>query len=323
MTLRRESEGQSHAAASSVTCPSCAAQAEYIGAIPHSKTFAGRVLGEELEGGELWKCCACNLVFRHPRMTKDQIDRLYCAGSEDGWQTPAASRTDWNLIREWLAVRKGLKRILDVGCFDGRLLEFLGRDYEWMGIEIHAEAARRARARGVNVVSNDFGNLSRLNADVDVAMAVDVIEHSLDPRAFLASLAACVRPGGYVIVTTGNTEAPTWRLMGSRYWYCHIAEHMSFISPTWARHVAPRLGLEIEHVQLFSHGDGAASFKQRIYEASANLVLRFAPSLFALLRRFGVGGIDIARYPGLAFAPPYWMSAKDHMLVVFRKRSAP
>lgn len=231
MTLRRESEGQSHAAASSVTCPSCAAQAEHIGAIPNSNTFAGRLLGEVLEGGQLWKCCDCNLVFRHPRMTKDQIDQLYCAGCEDGWQTPVASRTDWNLIREWLAVRKGLKRILDVGCFDGRLLEFLGRDYEWMGIEIHAEAARRARARGVNVVSNDFGNLPTLDLNVDVAMAVDVIEHSLDPRAFLASLAACVRPGGYIIVTTGNTEAPTWRLMGSRYWYCHIAEHMSFISP--------------------------------------------------------------------------------------------
>lgn len=305
-------------------CPGCgSAKLRRIGPIPASNTFAGRVLGEEIEGGELWKCCACNLVFRHPRMSKDQIDRLYCAGNEEGWQTPVASRTDWRLIREWLAVHKGLKCILDVGCFDGRLLEFLGRDYEWMGIEIHAEAARRARARGVNVVSNDFGNLSTLNADIDVAMAVDVIEHSLDPGVFLASMAACVRPGGYIMVTTGNTEAPTWRLMGSRYWYCHIAEHMSFISPTWARHVAPRLGLEIEHVHLFSHADGAASFKQRIYEVTANLVLRIAPQLFALLRRYGAGGIDLVRYPGLAFAPPYWMSARDHMLVVFRKRTAP
>lgn len=304
-------------------CPSCRTiSVRYIGAIPPSITFAGRMLEQMLSGGALWECRGCHLLFRHPRPSEVELNSLYQSGHAESWSTPVVQRTDWGLIREWLKKQLGVKRVMDVGCFDGRLLEFLGRDYEWMGVEIHAEAARRARARGVNIVSSDFGNLSKLDLNVDVAMAVDVIEHSLDPQAFLASLAACVRPGGYIIVTTGNTEAPTWRLMGSRYWYCHIAEHMSFISPTWARHVAPRLGLEIEHVRLFSHADGAVSFKQRIYEASANLVLRFAPNLFALLRRFGVGGIDIARYPGLAFAPPYWMSAKDHMLVVFRKGSA-
>lgn len=303
-----------------MVCPSCEADnVRHIGPIPPSRTFAGRVLETELAGGNLWQCGNCHLCFRHPTPSGEELNKLYQSGSADSWSAPVEQRSDWRLIREWLKAQRGIKRVMDVGCFDGRLLEFLGRDYAWLGVEIHEEAARRARARGVAVVSSDFAKLSELNTDVDVALAVDVIEHSLDPKMFLASLAACVRPGGYIVVTTGNTEAPSWRLMGSRYWYCHIAEHMSFINPSWAESVAPQLGLGVEYLRLFSHAEGRASLKQWTYETAANLVLRFAPRLFALLRRIGAGGIDLNRYPGLTFAPPYWMSAKDHMLVVFRK----
>ena len=309
---------------SGATCPCCSSTNPIqVGSIAPSNTFAGRLLEKELAGGALWQCSHCHLLFRHPRPSSKELNKLYQSGHADSWSTPVEQRTDWRLIREWIKAQKKVRRVIDVGCFDGRLLEFLGRDYEWLGIEIHEEAAQRARSKGVDVVSHDFAKLPALNAEVDVALAVDVIEHSLDPKSFLASLAACVGPGGYIAVTTGNTEAPTWRLMGSRYWYCHIAEHMSFINPSWAERVAPQLGLEIEYLRLFSHAEGKASLKQRAYETLANLLLRFAPELFALLRRSGAGGIDLGRYPGLAFAPPYWMSAKDHMLVVFKKCSAP
>lgn len=303
-----------------MVCPSCGADGvRHIGAIPPSNTFAGRTLEQELPGGYLWQCPNCHLLFRHPTPSEAEINLLYQSGHAESWPTPVEQRTDWRLIREWLKTKTDVKRVLDVGCFDGRLLEYLGHDYAWLGVEIHEEAARRARSRGVDVVSSDFAKLSELNIKVDVALAVDVIEHSFDPKIFLASLAACVRPGGYVLVTTGNTEAPSWRLMGGRYWYCHIAEHLSFINPSWAENVASQLGLEVEYLRFFSHAEGRASIKQRAYEITANLILRFAPKLFALLRRFGVGGIDLDRYPGLALAPTYWMSAKDHMLLVFRK----
>jgi len=253
-------------------------------------------------------------------MSKLELDRLYRQGNVEGWSTPETERTDWLMVKDWLSTQEDVKRILDVGCFDGRFLGFLGDRYDRMGVEIHAEAAERARARGVDIVGDDFDHLSALNVGADVVLALDVIEHADDPKNLLASLVSCVRTGGFVALTTGNSDALSWRLMGSRYWYCHIAEHLSFINPVWAKRVAPQLGLEIEYLQLFSHAKGRASIKQKGYETFANLLLRFAPKLFALLRRFGAGDIDLDRYPGLAFAPPYWMSAKDHMFVVFRKR---
>lgn len=305
-------------------CPDCGSDAvRQIGPIPPSNTFAGRTMDSELDGGRLWECRVCALCFRYPHMSKVEIDQLYRSGNTESWQAPITLRTDWQLLKKWLANQKDVNQLLDVGCFDGRLLEFLGSDYTWLGVEIHPEAAQRAQEKGVHILGSDFAHLPAPNPKIDVALAVDVIEHSLSPKAFLTSLAACIRPGGFIAITTGNTKALSWRLMGSRYWYCHIAEHMSFINPSWASHVAPQLGLEVEYLKVFSHAEGTSSLGKKAYEAAVNLLLRFAPRLFALLRRAGLGGIDLNRYPNLALAPPYWMSAKDHMLVVFRKCLTP
>lgn len=306
--------------AGEIACPSCGSNKVVCqGKIAPSNTFAGRMVEHELDGGSLYKCSLCSLGFRYPRMSKLSLDQLYRQGNVESWATPEAKRTDWLLVKKWLAEHNSVKRILDVGCFDGRFLEFLGNHYDRLGVEIHREAAERARARGIQVLGDDFDSLSSLNVAGDAVLALDVIEHSSDPRSFLADLASCVRSGGFIVISTGNSDAPTWRLMGSRYWYCHIAEHLSFINPSWIERAAPLLGLQVVSLSFFSHAGRQASFRQKAYETAANLILRFAPGLFALLRRSGAGGVDLVRYPGLALVPPYWMSAKDHMLVVLKK----
>lgn len=275
------------------------------------------MLDRELSGHSLWLCADCFLQFRYPRPDIAELNALYRLGNSENWASPASQRTDWKLIREWLVKTDRVTRVLDIGCFDGRLLEYLGSEYEWFGVEINQEAGEVASTRGVRIVGNDFCKLSPLVPPMDVVLAVDVIEHSYDPKLFLRSLASLVRPGGYVIVSTGNAEAFTWKLMGSRYWYCHIAEHMSFLSPKWLRKIAPELKLGIERIDYFSHGGGAPM--RRVYEASGNLLLRFAPWVFSLFRKLGMGGMDVRRYPNLSTVPPYWLTAKDHMLAVLKR----
>ncbi len=301
-------------------CPSCGASASsLIGDIPPSTTFAGRDLGRELDGACLWRCNACHMLYRFPRLGEAELGALYQSGNIDSWDAPVENRTDWLLIRQWLSGHDEIRKILDVGCFDGRLLEYLGGDYQLYGVEIHEQAAERAAARGVEVVGRDFGQLGQLDLRVDAVLAVDVIEHSLDPKSLLSALADCVDAGGYILLTTGNTDAVSWRFMGSHYWYCHIAEHISFVNPDWVRGVASELDLEPVSIQKFSHLVYGGGIVQKIYELLVNSLLRFAPGVFAWLRRRGIGGIDVKRFPGLAKAPPYWMTARDHMFVVLKK----
>ena len=140
--------------------------------------------------------------------------------------------------------------------------------------------------------------------------------------AFLAQLAQAASPGGLVIVATGNTDASSWRFMGSRYWYCHIAEHISFINPAWAHRAAHHLGLDVVAIQTFSHVDSRGKWGRRLREMIVNLAYRASPWMFARLRQLGAGGIDVVRFPELLEVPPYWLTAQDHILVVFKKNEA-
>ena len=50
----------------------------------------------------------------------------------------------------------------------------------------------------------DGARLPLDDESVDVAAAVEVIEHLENPRAFVRELARITRPGGWVVVTTPN-----------------------------------------------------------------------------------------------------------------------
>lgn len=298
-------------------CPSCGSDSYCVGPIPGSNSFAGRQLDRVLPGGKLWRCTGCNLAFRFPRPSKLTLDDLYRQGHSDSWSEQAGDRADWQLVKRILAEHRDIRRVLDVGCFDGRLLDSLGSQYEKLGVEIHDEAARRAEMRNVKVVGRDFDEFPVLQGGVDAVLAMDVIEHTENPLVFIARLAEIVKPGGLILIGTGNTDALSWRFMGSAYWYCHIAEHISFINPRWGDYAARKLGLEKAAILTFSHGGG--QFRQRAREAALNVFYRMAPTLFARLRRLGAGHIDVTRFEELSKVPPYWLTATDHFLIVFRK----
>ncbi|HWI15873.1 MAG TPA: class I SAM-dependent methyltransferase [Burkholderiales bacterium] len=302
----------------SVVCISCRTPAASLGPLPDSNLFAGRALPATLPGGHLYRCPACRLGFRHPRLPKAQLDALYAAGSEGSWTWEASDRTDWTLAAQTLReLLPGAARVLDIGCFDGTFLASLGPDVDKYGIEIMPSAADAARSKGIRIVASDFASLASTPGAYDAITAFDVIEHVEDPVAFLALLARAMRPGGVIVVSTGNLDAWSWALMRSSYWYCAIPEHISFLSESWFRHAARTLGLVPERVVHYPHAK--ATLKRRVFETAANFTYLVAPSAIAALRRRGVGNIsrDLAPELGGNY-PPGWFTATDHVLVTLR-----
>jgi SAM-dependent methyltransferase len=297
-------------------CPDCSGSAKLIGPIPATDLFAGRKLERPLPGGGLYRCCQCSLGFRWPRLDKDQLDLLYKGGSEMAWATPADSRTDWRIAARWIA--QGLRtgsRILDVGCFDGRFLESLLGSYHCSGIEIHPAARSRAEQKGIELIGSDF---SKISGDFDCITAFDVIEHVERPKSFLEECLAAIPPGGWVLVSTGNLDAFSFRMMGSRYWYCTIAEHVSFVSPGWFSVLANMLDYRVVQQAAFSHGSRTPA--RCVRESANNFLYRALPSGFRTLRKLGMGGKVVTAHPELADHPPVWASARDHFMVLVQKR---
>jgi len=305
-----------------IQCPCCKSdEITVIGKIPPSTGFAGRHLSSTLEGHSLYSCKVCNLYFRYPRMQKDEMDALYRSGAETSWTpTEEEKRPDWDIASRWVDSTEIEQKVLDVGCFSGEFLTGLGKGAALYGIEIHQQAANRARESGIIILGGDFKVLDSVEERFDIVTSFDVIEHVYDPKVFLNMLAKSAKPNGKVIISTGNTMALSWRLMGSRYWYCTNAEHISFINPDWCRAVAGECGLKVDRVEFFSRAGVSKSMTfEKIKEAGTNLFYKFVPFLFHLMRKLGYGVTDVKKHPELLDHPPSWMSSQDHFIICFIK----
>ena len=101
----------------------------------------------------------------------------------------------------------GGERLLDVGCGDGTFAALVKNKYqEVYGVDLSAEAIRRARGKGVKVFQVDL-NSQPLPFELDcfdTVTCLDVIEHVFDPRVLLEEIYRVLKPGGEGFITTPN-----------------------------------------------------------------------------------------------------------------------
>jgi SAM-dependent methyltransferase len=246
------------------------------------------------------------------------LDDLYRDGSPEAWQYEPGDRSDWSL--SWQIARAlPPGRALDVGCFDGSFLAGLPEGWTRFGIEPNPAAADRARRHDVTVLAETFDEIhARETERFDLITAFDLVEHLPVPNELFAFAAATLNPGGLLIIGTGDTDAPSWRLMRAEYWYCAIPEHLSFINERWIRHAAENTGLSVDRLERYTH-QPRASVARRTFEVAANLAHRLSPRITGVLRSAGFGGMDVRADANLKQFPPLWMSARDHILAVLRK----
>lgn len=94
--------------------------------------------------------------------------------------------------------------VADVGCGAGALWGVLkDRFSACIGLDAVRYAALPADI-DFRTIDLDAGRLTLDDGSVDAAVAVEVIEHLENPRAFVRELARIVRPGGVVVVSTPN-----------------------------------------------------------------------------------------------------------------------
>jgi 2-polyprenyl-3-methyl-5-hydroxy-6-metoxy-1,4-benzoquinol methylase len=95
-------------------------------------------------------------------------------------------------------------RVLDVGCAEGHLAEYVTAD-RYVGVDLDEEILDEARR---NRPDHTFMGLDTISADerFDTVVALAVVEHVPDPGAWLRGWAGHLVPGGRVVLTTPHAR---------------------------------------------------------------------------------------------------------------------
>jgi 2-polyprenyl-6-hydroxyphenyl methylase/3-demethylubiquinone-9 3-methyltransferase len=151
--------------------------------------------------------------------------------------------------------------VLDIGCGAGILSEPLARlGAQMVGADPAQEniAAAQAHARDSGVSVDYRGttaeDLAAANERFDVVLAMEVVEHVVDVKAFVATCASMVKPGGLMIAATLNRTLKSFALaiVGAEY----VLHWLPRGTHQWDKFVTPNeLELAFEHGGLQVTGE--------------------------------------------------------------------
>jgi SAM-dependent methyltransferase len=215
------------------------------------------------------RCRACGLVRLNPRPDVSELGHIYPPNyyaygllSEDAGRP--LGFTDRMKMRMYQARfgtlidhldKPGAVRVLDVGCADGRLLDWYGESsagdrIETHGIEMDEAAAAAARRRGHRVVTGRFEVDRELEPGTfDLILAFHVIEHVDDPMGFARRAAELLAPGGLFAITTPNWDSVDARRFRGNWGGNHFPRHWTLYDEGTLRGLASAVGLDLERVE--------------------------------------------------------------------------
>jgi methionine biosynthesis protein MetW len=106
--------------------------------------------------------------------------------------------------------------LLDVGCWDGRLLEKIrdaGLYQELTGVDIVEAGVKLVREKGFSaqVVDLNAGVLPFPDRHFDAVTMLAVLEHVFDPYSIIREIRRVLRPGGALIIDVPNVASVTNR----------------------------------------------------------------------------------------------------------------
>jgi len=213
------------------------------------------------------RCRRCGLVYLDPRPAVSELSTIYPPNyfsyslvKEDKENQSSMTYR----LRKALYARKfrsdleevpgfrdgGPARVLDIGCGDGRNLNWY-REIDparvtTCGVELDPKAKRIAEDNGHTVWIERFEELDLPNESFDLITSNHVIEHVEDPVGFNRKAWRLLRPGGVCSFETPNIDCLQAKWFRDKYWGgYHFPRHWVFYTRETIEHMLSASGFSL------------------------------------------------------------------------------
>lgn len=205
----------------------------------------------------LLRCAGCGFVTADVSLSREELELLYSEAyfrGEEYRDYPAerallAKQFQLRLktlLRYVPAARRA--RLFEIGAAYGFFLDLAHPYFDHIsGIDLSPEAAAYARAVvGVPVAAGDFLEYP-LEGPVDAVCMWDTIEHLAHPALYIEKVAACLRAGGILAITTGDIGSPLARWRKGKWRQIHPPSHLHYFSRRTLLLLLAKYGFEVRY----------------------------------------------------------------------------
>ena len=162
------------------------------------------------------------------RLSEEELTRRY---------SPENRARQQELLKALTGYTQG-RRLLDVGCGDGQLLQ-TAKDEGWdaAGIDLSESAIVLCHRRGLAASKTDFFDRSLDEKRFDVIIMSELIEHVPSPQRFLKRAEELLEANGVLYLTTPNFGSLARRMLGETWSVIH-PEHIGYFERSTLRKMA-------------------------------------------------------------------------------------
>lgn len=186
----------------------------------------------------LVRCKNCFMVFANPIEEGWATGAFYGNLAEPFYLSADKLESDYapvRFVRELKLFRRFCREgsVLDVGCSTGAFLyqistRFPGA-YRVSGLDVAGPALDYAEQKGIRVLRRSFLDTDFHGETFSAITFWAVIEHLIDPRAFLAKASSLLKPLGYCFILVPNFKSLAVRLLGAKYRYI-FPQHVNYFT---------------------------------------------------------------------------------------------
>ncbi|NSW44730.1 MAG: class I SAM-dependent methyltransferase [Bacteroidales bacterium] len=214
---------------------------------------------------DLYRCQSCRFYFLHPFPTDEQLARAYATdyygAGKNKFNFPFVEKVlDYfrssraRMLKKILNHKKQSK-ILDIGCGNGRFLNYLhGLGFKQLyGIELPGNSADRAKKyEHLHIHIGKIEDAMYDHDSFDAITMFHVLEHTKNPIQIIEKVQSWLRSQGVFIVSFPNIASHQAQKYKGYWLHLDPPRHLNFIQPDDFVAFMQQYGFELYNICYFS-----------------------------------------------------------------------